>query len=307
MTMKRALVTGAAGFIGRNMTRHLIQANYVVVQVDPAFQNTTPELEDNHVYPWDMRAYLSTKDHREEFDLVVHAAAMEPNRKAIDTKPAHFPENVHIDASLFRWAHIVRPGRIVYLSSSAAYPRSLQYAHQHTRLQESHMDGRDADAVYGVAKVLGEDLARNYQNAGGVVTIVRPFSGYGPDQSTDFPFGALVERVRRREAPVKIWGDGRQVRDFIHVDDLCRATLALVDADVIGAVNLGTGIATSMTGLVRLAAQIDGFKDVEIEPDLSEPAGVAYRVADISRLSEHYTPRWTLAAGIAQRLSRPPM
>lgn len=306
MTMKRALVTGAAGFIGRNMTRYLIQADYVVVSVDPAFLGTEA-LANDHVYPWDMRGYLDIKDHRKEFDLVVHAAAMEPNRKAIDTKPRHFPENVHIDASLFRWAHIARPGRIVYLSSSAAYPRSLQYAHQHQRLSETQLDGRDADTVYGMAKVLGEDLARNYQNAGGVVTVVRPFSGYGPDQSTDFPFGALVERVRRREAPVKIWGDGKQVRDFIHVDDLCQAILALVDADVIGAVNLGTGVATSMTELVHLAAQIDGFKDVEIEPDVSEPAGVQYRVADISRLLTYYTPRWTLAAGIEQRLDLPPM
>jgi nucleoside-diphosphate-sugar epimerase len=169
------------------------------------------------------------------------------------------------------------------------------------------MDGRDADAVYGVAKVLGEDLARNYQADGGSVTIVRPFSGYGPDQSEEFPFGALVERVRRREAPVTIWGDGSQVRDFIHVDDLCRAILTLVKAEVNRPVNIGTGIPTSMTQLVELAAQIDGFSDVFIQTDREQPAGVAYRVANVDMMLKHYTPRWTLAAGIAQRLSRPPM
>lgn len=306
MTMKRALVTGGAGFIGRNMTTHLIRADYQVVRVDPRFLGT-PELVNDHVYPWDMRAYLGTKDHREEFDLVVHCAAMEPHRKAIDTKPTHFPENVHLDASFFRWAHITRPGRIVYLSSSAAYPRHLQYSHQHTRLVETQMDGRDADAVYGVAKVLGEDLAHNYQATGGVVTIVRPFSGYGPDQSEDFPFGALVERVRRRENPITIWGDGSQVRDFIHVDDICRAILALADADVPQPVNLGTGIPTSMAQLVALAAQIDGFSGWEIELDTSQPAGVPYRVANVDMMLKYYTPRWSLAAGIEQRLSRPPM
>lgn len=306
MTMKRALVTGGAGFIGRHMTRHLIQADYVVVRVDPKFLGT-PELEQDNVFPWDMRSYLGTKDHREEFDLVVHCAAMEPNRKAIDTKPKHFPENVHLDASLFRWAHIVQPGRVVYISSSAAYPRRLQYNHEPKRLVESNMDGRDADAVYGVAKVLGEDLARNYQSAGGAVTIVRPFSGYGPDQSEDFPFGALVERVRRRENPIKVWGDGSQVRDFIHVDDLCRAILAAVDREICGPVNLGTGIPTSMKQLVLLAAQIDGFSDVTLEPVLTEPAGVGFRVANVDMMKDFYTPRWTLAAGIEQRLSRPPM
>lgn len=303
MTFKTALVTGAAGFIGRNMTRYLQAAGYDVDQVDPLLA------EDNspHIFPMDMRDFLGQAGYVGPYDLVIHAAAMEPNRKAIDTQLPHFAENVHLDAALFRWAHVARPKRVVYLSSSAAYPTLHQMdlgPHKLVDLSENLMTGSGPDSVYGETKVLGEKLAQQLRTDGVQVTIVRPFSGYGPDQSEDFPFAALVGRVQRREDPVKVWGTGGQIRDWVHVDDVCRAILALAKTGEGGyATNICTGIGHSMREVIELTAQINGYPLGEIEPLDHEPHGVFRRVGDPTLMLRSYTPRWSLAAGIEQKLA----
>ena len=71
----------------------------------------------------------------------------------------------------------------------------------------------------------------------------RPFSGYGEDQSFDYPFPSLIRRVLNKEAPITIWGSGDQCRDFIHIDDIVEAVMQTKDVLKPGEVlNLGSGV-----------------------------------------------------------------
>lgn len=151
-------------------------------------------------------------------------------------------------------------------------------------------------------KLTGERLADAYRAQGGRVTVVRPFSGYGEDQSDQFPFGAFRDRARRREDPFTIWGSGEQVRDWVHVDDVVGAVLAAVEQDVDGPLNIATGHGTSMRELAELFATTAGYRP-EFETHPERPAGVAYRVGDPTRLHEIYTPRVTLDEGVKRALA----
>jgi nucleoside-diphosphate-sugar epimerase len=131
------------------------------------------------------------------------------------------------------------------------------------------------------------------------VTVVRPFSGYGEDQSEDFPFRAILERVKRREDPLTIWGDGTQVRDWIHIDDVIAGMLAVAESGTEEPVNLCTGVGTSMLELATLAClQVHHMPDITLLTD--KPAGVAYRVGDPTRFHEFYKPQVPLVEGIAR-------
>jgi nucleoside-diphosphate-sugar epimerase len=157
------------------------------------------------------------------------------------------------------------------------------------------------DADYGWTKVTGEILARAARKAGLPVTVVRPFSGYGEDQSEDFPFRAIVERARRREDPFTIWGDGRQVRDWIHIDDVIAGILAVVESGTDEPVNVCTGVGTSMVDLARMACEVAGHEP-EFEFRLDQPAGVAYRVGDPTRFHQYYKPQVSLREGVERAL-----
>lgn len=306
--MRRALVTGHRGFVGRHMFRALAKAGYNVTGVDKAGGRP---LGYGHEHNWtDVQRYFRRKNFNDfHYSLVVHCAAIAPHRMAIDKEPAVVgSRNMSIDADLFRWALKAKPTRIVYLSSSAAYPVSLQSDPATARpLREEDIDfqadevGRP-DAIYGWLKLSGEILCNMAREAGLGVTVVRPFSGYGEDQDERFPFGAFINRAKSRKDPFAIWGDGQQVRDWIHIDDVVGGILAAVDAGFDGPLNLGTGRPVSLNELAALVTREAEYTP-RFERVLSAPAGVAYRVADIRNMAEIYTPRVSLEEGVIRALA----
>lgn len=292
---KRALVTGDMGFIGRHFRAELEARGYNVTGLD--VKRTSSQ---------DCREYFR---HRGPgFDLVVHAAAVIGGREMIDGDPLSTAENLSIDAEMFRWAANSKPGRVVYFSSSAAYPVALQTGSRGRALREEDVTpGWGAhlgipDQVYGWSKVIGEVLAGKLRAAGVPVTVVRPFSGYGADQDTTYPFPAFIARALAGADPFDVWC-GSCVRDFIHVDDVVQGTLALVDADVREPVNLCTGEPTSFNLLAAMVArELNGYAPA-VRELADKPTGVAFRVGDPTRLFRYYTPQVTLEEGIRRALA----
>lgn len=290
--MKKALVTGSAGFVGRHMTEALVKKGYEVVPCDLV---DSPPRDALDLFHEDTTVY----------DLVVHAAATAPHRMAIDNVPLNLVYDAHLDAAMFEWAVHTKQRHVVYLSSSAAYPVQMQKRGLTNRLREGDIDHarpEPGDAAYGTVKLMGEKMAREVDRSGVPVTVVRPFSGYGEDQGENWPFGAFIGRALRSEDPFTIWGDGSQTRDWVHIDDVVGAVLALVDEQVYGPVNLCTGVGTSMVEVVREVCRQVGYEPA-FDMKLDAPEGVHYRVGDPALLNQYYMPKVSLEEGIARALS----
>jgi nucleoside-diphosphate-sugar epimerase len=289
----RALVTGAAGFLGSHFTRELQTRGYQVMRSDTRLGFDAGQIFADRLCVGAV------------FDLVVHCAAVEPHRAAIDGKPMHLATNLALDAGMFDWAHRTGQKRVLYISSSAAYPTAIQTLPFVRALSERDIDlehAKTPDAGYGWLKLTGERMALDANAAGLPTHIVRPFSGYGETQGPNWPFGAFASRARLREDPFVIWGDGTQVRDWIHVSDVVNAALAIVEQDVREPVNLCTGRGTSMAELVGLFCDEVGYApDIELRTD--KPAGVAYRVGDPTRLHGIYKPQVSLEEGVVRAVA----
>lgn len=292
---RTALVTGHRGFIGRHVERRLLDEGYRVFGCDVR----------DPVTPQDARDFFRS-NHR-SYDLVVHCAAVVGGRVTIDGAPLEVAVDLAIDAELFQWAVRAQPGRVVYFSSSAAYPITWQNGDEGERylLAEDLLNlGPNGgagmpDQTYGWAKLTGEVLARHVDEAGVPVHVFRPFSGYGVDQDTAYPFPAFIERARRRADPFDVWGDGEQVRDFIHVDDVVGAVMAAVERDVRGPVNLCTGRGTTFNELAGLVTAAAGYSP-RLHHNRDAPVGVRYRVGDPTRMLEFYRPTVSLEEGVAR-------
>jgi nucleoside-diphosphate-sugar epimerase len=294
-----ALVTGAAGFVGRHFARHLRGQGWEVVGIDT-------EPGPGAVF-CDARDFFRGSGPRVAgYDLVIHCAAVVGGRQVIEADPLAQVVNFEIDAALFRWARICRPGRIIYFSSSAAYPVLLQDGQPPYALPEDEIKFEGLagvpDSLYGWAKLTGEFLARQAIADGMPVTVVRPFSGYGSDQDASYPLPAFTDRALRREDPFLIWGDGGQTRDFIHIDDIVRAVMAMYEQDRAGPVNLCSGHGTSMRTLAAMICRQAGYEPgFEFAP--AAPSGVRYRVGNAFMLSQFCRPRVTLEEGIRRALA----
>lgn len=295
--MKRALITGSDGFIGRHFCKHLFDFGWSITPIDIAAKNPTSRM--------DVRDFFREFDSR--YDLVVHCAAVIGGRAMIDGSPLQLAaEDLSIDAEMWRWALCTKPGRIVYFSSSAAYPIALQTGRPPHVLTEDdiNLDSvRNPDMTYGWVKLTGEQLAHHATRLGLNVTVLRPFSGYGADQDDTYPFPAIINRAHRREDPFVLWGPGTQVRDWIHVDDVIAGTMAVVDQGVTGPVNLCTGRPTSFLELAGMVTKASGYSP-RIEPLPHKPTGVQYRVGDPTLMHTLYKPRICLEDGIEQALAK---
>jgi len=285
----KILITGDAGFVGGYFHKALDGHDIIGVDIK------------NGLSKWQDARYFFANDNT-YFDLVVHLAAIVGGRATIEGEPLSVAVDLAIDSELFQWALRTKPGRIIYYSSSAAYPIKLQdYGSTH-HLTESDIDLNNIqspDYTYGWAKLTGEMLANYAEKEGLRVHVFRPFSGYGEDQSLDYPFPSFIKRGVEKANPFKIWGSGNQVRDFIHMEDVVAATLEAVRQDIQGPVNLGLGRVTSFNDLATLVANECGYSP-EFERILGAPEGVQYRVCDPTKMLSFYTPKITLEEGIAR-------
>ena len=343
MARKRVLITGGCGFVGRHLLARLsqedIESIWIVDNLSTGKPPSTWEQPLAHrFHPSDGTFELEGSatpikfiqadflaialaelgmtpqiglPKLPQFDEVYHLASVVGGRQVIDNDPLAVGIDLGIDSAFFLWAAKVnRPHRILYASSSAAYPVSLQEMGAKIALREDMIDfgsnlGKP-DYTYGWSKLTGEYLARiavakYHLNVG----VVRPFSGYGEDQEPVYPFPAIALRVAARQSPVRVWGSGLQGRDFVHIDDACEAcvrTCRLVSDG--SAVNIGSGNLVTFIELARRMVEIEGYS-AEVIGQLGQPVGVGVRFCDPTHMlkSLQWKPRISLDDGIARALA----
>jgi UDP-glucose 4-epimerase len=314
------MITGGCGFIGRNLVKSLLASSATAICViDDLSIGRHPstwldaKLIDQRsptrlTYKVSSGATVSffletvdralmlpdgadpSADQFPGYDEVYHLAACVGGRISLEHEPFKIATNLATDAAFFSWAshHADRIGHILYMSSSAAYPLHLQRAESFHALCEPMIDElpiMDTDGVYGWSKLTGEYLARTIATKYGIRTCcVRPFSGYGPDQGLSYPVPAIAARVASRDDPLIVWGPGTQIRDFIYISDCItgmRHAMACISDG--SAVNLGTGIGTSLADVAKTLARIADYKP-QVSADPAKPVGASVRVADVRKM-----------------------
>lgn len=284
----KILITGHKGFVGAYFMRKY--AEHDIVGID---------LKDGN----DCRVFFKNNPDT-YFDLVIHLAAIVGGRMTIEGNPLAVADDLSIDSEFIQWCLKTRPGRVVYFSSSAAYPIKLQKLEDQYKLKETDINLLDCstpDMTYGWAKLTGEFCLQYLEAAGIKVNIFRPFSGYGTDQDLSYPFPSYIKRAKERMDPFEVWGDGKQVRDFIHMQDIVDAVDEAIKQDIKGAINLGSGIATSFNELQKLVCELVGYNP-KVNHIMTAPVGVMYRCCNPSKMLSFYKPKISLEEGITRAL-----
>lgn len=302
----KILVTGGAGFVGRRFCHALLKQGHEITCVDNIAKDTGA-IHPNHGWfnfaPLDFQNFTFIHEdcrdffrrHHEPFDEVYHLAAMVGGRLMIENYPLAVADDLAIDAMYWQWAKQVGVKKTIYFSSSAAYPVSLQTCNYHRLLKEEDINFSDnnigkPDMTYGWAKLTGEYLGLLAHQKHGLKSVVyRPFSGYGEDQNLAYPFPSICLRAlqNKNTKEFKVWGSGKQMRDFIHIDDCVRAVLMTKDKiDDGSAINLSSGEFTTFIDLAKKVCAILGFN-----PDVTglsdKPEGVFARGGDTT-LQQHF-------------------
>lgn len=276
--MKTALVLGGAGFLGRHLIEKLLEhGEYQVYMLDPLF-NTPPQLivgmwegmgsqwsgrfEDWRDSWWN-DTFTRRGDWPQQFDYVFHLAAgltkyNIDERSKIGLKAF---ADIELDYKVAQYLETKPPReRAVWLSSSAT-------------------DTYQTDP-YSFVKFVGERFASTLAKHGVPISILKPFGGYGPGQSLNYPMPSIIQRALNREAPLTVWGGLNTVRDWIFVDDVVDAIMLATTHDFpVGVpVEIGTGVPKTFFELAWIISRAVGYVP-EIVADTYKPTASLSRVA----------------------------
>lgn len=294
----RALVTGGTGLIGRQVTDLLCRAGAIVTVVSLDRVEVSGQAE--HIIG-DLTSLDFCKDVTRGMRFVFHLAGIKGSVEVSRSKLAsHFVPTLMMNTNVLEACRLNNVDRVVYTSSIGAYAAAEVFTESDYTIASEPLD------FAGWAKRVAELQIHAYhaQYATDRFAIVRPSNVYGPGDNFD-PENAMVIpslmcRIHRHENPVRIWGDGSAIRDFVYSRDVAEGViLALHHGTRGGFVNLGSGRDCSVRELVET---LHGFLDFNYQFDLSKPSGAPRRVMDISRAREllGYEPGTSLRDGLME-------
>jgi UDP-glucose 4-epimerase len=301
----RALVTGAAGFIGSHLAAALLARGEDVVGID-CFTDYYAESvkRDNVTALLGQRRFHFIEDALQTTDLdalldgvthVFHLAAQAGVRKSWGTDFGTYTTH-NVDASQ-RLLEAVkeRPlDRFVYASSSSVYGDAATIPMREESLLRPL-------SPYGVTKLAAEQLCYLYHVNYGVPAVsLRYFTVYGPRQRPDMAFHKFI-RAALGDEPIALYGDGGQTRDFTFVEDIVAATAAAGDRGRPGAVyNIGGGNRVSMNEVLELIGRLTGRR-LDIRREAVQKGDMRDTFADTTRARADlaFTPRTSLEDGLA--------
>jgi GDP-L-fucose synthase len=240
-------------------------------------------------------------------DAIIIAAAKVGGILANKTFPVEFlSENLQIETNLIDAAFAARTPKLLFLGSSCIYPKLAPQPLKEEYLLTGPLE--ETNEPYALAKIAGLKLVQAYRRQHGFhwisampTNLYGPGDNFSPEASHVLP--ALIRRfheAKLSEAPsVTVWGSGKPLREFLHVDDLASASLLLLDKyDDDVAVNVGSGEEISISELAKLISEVIGYSG-EIEFDSTKPDGTPRKLLENSRLSAlGWTPKVSLRDGI---------
>ena len=283
---KRILITGAAGFIGSNLTDKFLELGAEVIGIDNLFNGRLENLDDAKknkkftFYKGDIRDMDFLLEIFKDIDIIYHEAAFTSVPQSVKMPENCNDVNVNGTISVLNAARRSNVEKVVFASSSAVYGNT-------PTLPKNEEMQRWPISPYGTAKLACEQYFKVWYLVYGLkTTSLRYFNVYGPRQR-DSPYSGVIAiwlgKILRNEN-LLIFGDGEQSRDFTYVKDVIQGNLLVAEHDVAGEIiNIACGNPITVNNLAKLMLKLTGKENLKLEHTDSRLGDIKHSYGDISK------------------------
>jgi UDP-glucuronate 4-epimerase len=302
----KALITGAAGFIGSHLCERLLASGWDVVGIDNFDDFYDPQIKRRNIIKClenssfllieaDIRdAAAMNEALGDSVDIIVHLAAKAGVRPSIEQPLLYTDVNVNGTMILLEAAKKRRIGRFIFASSSSIYGNNK-------KIPFSEEDNVDFPiSPYAATKKAGELLCHTYHHLCGMsITCLRYFTVYGPRQRPDLAIHKFSKLIEQGKA-IPVYGDGSMMRDFTYIDDIIDGTVAAMEkCDGFNIYNLGESQPITVNDLIAEIEKALGKKAVREYLPL-QPGDVERTYADVSKAAKDlgYEPSTSIQDGL---------
>lgn len=305
---KKVLVTGGAGFVGTNLILKLLEKG---AKIKATFYENPPQIKNSTVQfiKTDLTKPSDCKKVVQGMDLVFMCAANTSGAAVTENTPLfHVTPNVIMNALMLEEAHKSGVQKFLYISSNAIYPVT------NYPVKEEDMNYKFYEKYFPVSwmKVFTEKMCEMYATKikkTMPTVIVRPGNIYGPYDDfrweTSHVLPALIRKVVERHNPLEVWGDGKDVKDFIYVEDFIEGLLlAMEKMQTFDPINISGGKPIKLMHALKLMLRIDNFKKPNIVFNSSKPSMIPFRVVNNSKVRKvlGFRPKTSLEEGLRKTI-----
>src|SRR4030043_199359 len=303
--MKKAVVTGGAGFSVSHLSEELSKRDYHLIILDNLStgkrENISPLLDNKNVefIQGSITDLPLLQKLFKNVDYVFHLAAIASVPRSINNPQESHDVNVTGTLNVLIAARDNKIKRVVNTSSCAIYGDA-------PGLPKKEDMPINPLSPYAVAKLAAENYCQIFQRVYHLPTVsLRYFNIFGPRQNPDSEYSAAIPifiRIAAQGKPLHIYGDGKQTRDFLYVKDAVAAYILAAESDASGIFNIGSGKSTTINDIAQL---IDGLTANKATPVYGPPrAGdIKHSLADISKARTFgFNPHYSLEDGLKEKI-----
>ena len=308
--MKKILIAGAGGFIGGHLASRFIKdknIQLVCADIKPKeywFQT----FDDSENYSLDLKDYNNTIKVTEGVDYIYNLACNMGGMGFIENNKAECMLSVLINTNLLRASIKNKCEKYLFSSSACVYNGTKQEKIFIEGLKESDAYPAEPEDGYGWEKLFSERMCRHFTEDFGLETrVIRYHNVYGPlgtyDGGRDKAPAALSRKIAlakmNNEKEIEVWGDGKQTRSFMYIDDCLVGTKKIFNSDLKDVYNLGSNEQVSINQMIDVIEEIADYKVVR-KYLLDKPLGVRGRSSDNTKIQAdlNWAPSITLKDGL---------
>jgi GDP-D-mannose 3',5'-epimerase len=296
MSKKPILVAGGGGFIGGHLVARLLSDGYKVRSVDVKPMDEWYQVfGDAENVVGDLKHIDVCHKACDGVSDIYNLAADMGGMGFIENNKALCMLSVLINTHLLQAALAAKAERFFYASSACVYNADKQKSEDVVPLKEEDAYPAMPEDGYGWEKLFSERMCRHFREDFGLYTRVARFHNvYGPfgtweggrEKAPAATCRKVIHAKENGETEVEIWGDGKQTRSFMYIDDCIKGILAITDSNILEPINLGSDELTTIEGLYDMVEDIAGIK-LKHNHNLTAPKGVNGRNSDNTKITEY--------------------